>query len=210
MSSPPLIAPKQVPMRTPIENDQRVTCSSCRFAYPKVRGFCPLCGTAMPVDEAAYRPGKPLPARPERNLKMISALFVLLICASLATVRRYKVPTIPTRTVTGKSLVASRQNAVAPQIPAQLNSPANRDTTSSEPRAQTLVEVEVRDDPAELWKRVQNGSANAEVELARLYLDGKGVAQNCEQAHLLLLAALKKRSNAASNLLSGDYVRRCQ
>jgi TPR repeat protein len=140
---------------------------------------------------------------------MISALFVLLICASLAMVRRYKVPSIATRTVTGTSLVVSRQNAVALHA-TQQNSPANRDTTSSEPRAETVVEVVVRDDPAELWKRVQSGSANAEVELAKLYLDGRGVVQNCEQAHLLLLAASKKRSNAASNLLSGDYVRRCQ
>jgi hypothetical protein len=38
--------------------------------------------------------------------------------------------------------------------------------------------VDIRDDPAELWKRVQMGSANAEVELARLYLNGRGVTQN--------------------------------
>jgi hypothetical protein len=191
----------------PTQNEPTVICSSCRFPYPKVRGFCPLCGIATPSDEAAHRLRNPVPARPERNLKMIFALFVLLICASMAMVRRYKVPSIPTRTITRTSIAASSQNAV-PQVPTLQTSPASSDTTSSERHAETIVEI--RDDPAELWKRVQRGNANAEVELARLYLDGRGVAQNCEQAHLLLLAAWKKRSDAASNLLSGDYLRRCR
>jgi len=197
-------------MRVPVENDQRVTCSSCRFAYPKIRGFCPLCGTATPADEGVYHPRNSVSARPKRELKMIFAVLALMICASLAIVSRYKIPSIPTRTVTGASLAASRQNAVAPQIPAQLNSPANGATASTELRAQTVAEVDVRDDAAHLWKRVQRGSAGAEVELAKLYLEGRGVVQNCEQAHLLLLAALKKKKGAASNLLSGDYVRRCR
>jgi len=196
-------------MRVPVENDQRVTCSSCRFAYPKIRGFCPLCGTATPADEGAYHPRNSVVARPKRELKMIFAVLALMICASLAMVRRYKIPGIRTHTVTAASSAASQQNTAAPQIPAQLNSPANRDTTGSEPRAQGIAEVDVPNDPAHLWKRVQRGSASAEVELAKLYLEGRGVVQNCEQAHLLLLAALKKQNGAASDLLSGDYLRRC-
>jgi TPR repeat protein len=66
------------------------------------------------------------------------------------------------------------------------------------------------EDPAELWKRVQRGSTDAEIELARLYLDGTRVAQNCEQAHLLLLAAAKKHSGKAGDLLTGVYSQRCQ
>jgi hypothetical protein len=64
--------------------------------------------------------------------------------------------------------------------------------------------------PAELWKDVKGGSARAEVTLARLYLDGNVVPQSCEQTHMLLLAASKKGSKAADNLLTGAYVNRCQ
>jgi hypothetical protein len=189
------------------ENDLRVTCSSCGFPYPKVRGFCPHCGGTTQTDAAVSRRWNSVPARPQRELKMIAALVVLLICASLAMIRRYKVPGIPTRTVTSGSSIV--QNAVSSQSATQQES-ASRDSvpTETEPHAVTIVEVQ--ENPAELWRRVQSGSTAAEVELAKLYLDGKGVAQNCEQARLLLLAASKKQSGVASNLLSGDYFRRCQ
>jgi type II secretory pathway predicted ATPase ExeA len=64
-------------------------------------------------------------------------------------------------------------------------------------------------DPAELWKRVQVGNTGAEVQLAVLYLEGSVVGQSCEQAHLLLVAASKKGSKVASDLLSGKYAERC-
>jgi len=40
-----------------------------------------------------------------------------------------------------------------------------------------------------LWSAVASGNASAEVDLARLYLRGDGVPQNCEQAKVLLSAA---------------------
>jgi hypothetical protein len=64
-------------------------------------------------------------------------------------------------------------------------------------------------DPAELWKLVQEGSTSAEIQLAVLYLEGSVVEQSCEQAHLLLVAASRKGSKVASDLLSGKYVERC-
>jgi hypothetical protein len=64
-------------------------------------------------------------------------------------------------------------------------------------------------DPAELWKRVKEGSTSAEIRLAALYLEGSVVEQNCEQAHLLLVAASKKASKVASGLLNGEYAERC-
>jgi hypothetical protein len=64
-------------------------------------------------------------------------------------------------------------------------------------------------DPAELWKRVQEGSTTAEIQLAVLYLEGSVVEQSCEQAHLLLVAASRKGSKVASDLLSGKYAERC-
>jgi hypothetical protein len=190
----------------PVEIDLNVICTACRFLYPSVRGFCPLCGTIAPQDEGiAFSPESS--ARPKRELKMVFAVLALLICGSLAMARYYKILNIPNRAIPRRSSTEIQQAAVAPTVPTEQVSPVRSDTaTNSEARSETKVQ----DGPAELWKKVQSGSENAEVELAKLYLDGRGVAQNCEQAHLLLLAASKKRSNAASNLLSGDYVRRCE
>jgi type II secretory pathway predicted ATPase ExeA len=65
-------------------------------------------------------------------------------------------------------------------------------------------------DPAELWKRVAQGSVSAEISLATLYLDGSAtVEQNCEQAHQLLVVASRTGSKVASDLLNGKYLERC-
>ena len=66
------------------------------------------------------------------------------------------------------------------------------------------------DDPVELWKAVKRGSVSAEVALAKLYLEGEAVPQNCEQAHILLLAASMKGSKAADNFLKSSYAERCE
>jgi hypothetical protein len=65
------------------------------------------------------------------------------------------------------------------------------------------------EDPADLWSRVRKGDAEAEVALAKLYLGGVGVERSCEQAHLLLSAASRKRNKAADGLLTGDYAQQC-
>jgi hypothetical protein len=51
--------------------------------------------------------------------------------------------------------------------------------------------------PAQLWAAVQAGDSKATVELADLYIKGEGVAQNCQQARVLLLVASEKRNAAA-------------
>jgi general secretion pathway protein A len=66
------------------------------------------------------------------------------------------------------------------------------------------------DDPTELWNRVKAGSTSAEIKLAALYMEGSGVDRDCEQAHLLLLAASKKGSKVASGLLDGRYSEQCK
>ena len=66
------------------------------------------------------------------------------------------------------------------------------------------------DDPAELWNEVKRGSVSAEVALANLYLQGKSVPQNCEQAHMLLQTASTKGSKAAGTLLKSSYPERCE
>ncbi len=66
------------------------------------------------------------------------------------------------------------------------------------------------DYPVELWKAVKRGSVSAEVALANLYLEGKSVPQNCEQAHMLLQTASTKGSKAADILLKSSYPERCE
>ncbi|MGO9577765.1 MAG: AAA family ATPase [Terriglobales bacterium] len=64
-------------------------------------------------------------------------------------------------------------------------------------------------DPAKLWAQVKNQSSDAEVELARLYLEGTAVPQNCAQAQVLLLAASRRKNPRAVDLLN-DYDRQCR
>jgi hypothetical protein len=52
-----------------------------------------------------------------------------------------------------------------------------------------------------LWSAVGAGDSSAEVDLARLYLKGEGVARNCEQARILLRAAVKNGSRQARRQL---------
>jgi hypothetical protein len=66
------------------------------------------------------------------------------------------------------------------------------------------------DDPAELWNAVKRGSVPAEVALANLYLKGEAIPQNCEQAHMLLLAASIKGSKFADDFLKSSYAERCE
>jgi TPR repeat protein len=77
------------------------------------------------------------------------------------------------------------------------------------PHAKELSVVNSEIDPAELWKQVANESTSAEVALANLYLDGVVVPQNCPQAQVLLLAALKEGNKGAESL-SAAYEKRCQ
>jgi hypothetical protein len=75
--------------------------------------------------------------------------------------------------------------------------------------AQT-IDAAKEDDPVELWRAVKRGSVSAEVALANLYLEGEIMPQNCEQAHILLLAASMKGSKAADNSLKSSYAERCE
>ena len=79
-------------------------------------------------------------------------------------------------------------------------------STKTDPEAEQNAAL----DPAELWKRVAQGSVSAEISLATLYLDGSAtVEQNCEQAHQLLVVASRTGSKVASDLLNGKYLERC-
>ena len=62
----------------------------------------------------------------------------------------------------------------------------------------------------ELWKAVSNGNAEAEVILADLYATGDGVAQNCEQAQVLLRTATKSGNAQAKVKLDELNSNGCQ
>jgi type II secretory pathway predicted ATPase ExeA len=65
------------------------------------------------------------------------------------------------------------------------------------------------DDPAELWARVKASDSNAEVRLARMFLEGSGVDQSCAQAEILLRDAYRKGNAEASGLLNGHFSDDC-
>jgi type II secretory pathway predicted ATPase ExeA len=84
-------------------------------------------------------------------------------------------------------------------------SPPPREQSRRQPRpilAQTS-------EPDKLWAQVRKQNIDAEVELARMYLEGTAVPQNCAQAQVLLLAASQKGNAHASDLLS-NYKDRCR
>lgn len=61
-----------------------------------------------------------------------------------------------------------------------------------------------------LWSAVASGDSSAEVDLARLYLNGEGVPRNCEQAKVLLRAAAKAGSAEARQQLRKLPTRGCR
>jgi hypothetical protein len=61
-----------------------------------------------------------------------------------------------------------------------------------------------------LWTSVKRGYVPAEVTLADLYLRGDGVEKNCDQARILLVAASKKGSTEARQLLEQVAERGCE
>ncbi len=97
-----------------------------------------------------------------------------------------------------------------PAGPEIASTPAT-ETVAAKPSApRKSAQQDATHDPDELWKQVRRGSADAEVELAMMYLNGRQVSQNCEQAHLLLLAAAKKQNTKSTDLLSRVYSQRCR
>jgi type II secretory pathway predicted ATPase ExeA len=57
-------------------------------------------------------------------------------------------------------------------------------------------------DPAQLWAEVRAENSDAEVDLARLYLEGTAVTQNCAQAEVLLRAAARRGNSRVAHLLN--------
>jgi len=77
-------------------------------------------------------------------------------------------------------------------------------TATQKPPQHLPRNVERISDPAKLWAEVRADNSDAEVDLARLYLEGTAVPQNCAQAGVLLLAASRKGNSRVAELLN-DY-----
>lgn len=102
--------------------------------------------------------------------------------------------------------------AVRPQISRQTLPPggaaepqlaAGRELVAGKPRRPP-------EDVASLWIAVENGDTSAEIVLANHYASGDGVDKNCDQARVLLQAAAKHGSEAATKSLAQLAASGCQ
>jgi hypothetical protein len=185
-----------------------------------------MCGTARPADDACVLPASveksqsPRPTLlgkwrasmspiPRPRGRVLAALIVLTCGISLwiGTLQR----AIPSAAQPNskKPVVDSTPPPMAEVPESNQAQPVSHATIITEPVKASLRKTEMTQDPAELWKDVQRGSTEAEIQLAMMYIDGTRVRQNCEQAHLLLMAAAKKQNAKSSDLLSHIYAQRC-
>jgi hypothetical protein len=205
------------------QHDERVTCLSCRFSYPAVRGYCPMCGASAPEDAvlgprpvadkaAATQVGRQRASRRHLVRTPLSLAVAVLVAACGLFFLRARSGNAPDIIAPAPAIAATPPGPVPPKATVSETVAVRPQLVSQEPpvpAVPAVAPVSTTDDPAELWKRVGNGNTDAEVTLARFYLDGHRVTQNCEQAHLLLLAAAKKRNRAADQVLSNLYPQRC-
>lgn len=83
--------------------------------------------------------------------------------------------------------------------------PAARQAASNSRRKRRGVNGESATAQA-FWNAVGRGDVNAEVALAELYMNGDGVSRSCEQARVLLRAAVEKGNGDAARLL--EHIRK--
>ncbi|MGB8494689.1 MAG: PilZ domain-containing protein [Candidatus Acidiferrum sp.] len=131
---------------------------------------------------------------------------------SAATNRVMEVPPVlpaePTASTKARSAPALQPTSQQKRVPAPSNSSgtATDDGQQEYQRAEQILrnrssEEELAVGVRLLWVAVEKGNADAEVALAGLYRQGKGVARNCDQARVLLSAAARKGSAEAQKHL---------
>jgi len=142
---------------------------------------------------------------------VVSTLLLLVCTVSYFTLRsRMVVKTLAAVPSVGATLPhLNTQSASALMNSSEKPPTEDVDFRSAISRPKEISKIE-DDDPVELWSRVRQGNTGAEVVLAKMYLQGMAVARSCEQAHVLLLAASRKRNKAADSLLAGAYSQQCQ
>ena len=202
------------------QEDTRVACLSCRYTYASVRGFCPICGAPAPSYEVLQglhevkrleklKSDEPKGFPVARSV--IFAVAAILIAAAWLFFRVASHKEAPN----AKPLVSAAE--VSPPAQAAVSEPVQKTENvavvpaSQRSRIESAASQDVPpDDSIEaLWVRVRHGDVRAEISLATRYMNGAGVPQNCEQAHLLLSAAAKKKNSGAEQILAGDYRAHC-
>ncbi len=211
-----------------------ITCHSCEYRYSSGNAICPMCGTAAPVVEpvqthshipdefsgADYKSGPPSSdsqqSLPHPGLRRLVPILVVSMVLMVVSSVFYEVH---------KRNLAKESGSVAELTPTSgqpnvKNADQRHIARNPVRRVQHVIPAKLEpaqtadkakeDDPVELWKAVKRGNVSAEVALANLYLQGKSVSQNCEQAHMLLQTASMKGSKAADTLLKGSYAERCE
>jgi hypothetical protein len=211
-----------------------ITCPSCEYRYSSGNAICPMCGTAAPAVEPPqtlsrvpdefsgadnqFRPlssdGQKSPSHPAlRRLIPVVVVSIVFIMVSSVFYEVHK------RNLAKESGSAGELTSTS-ELPKAKNADQRRIVRDPVRRVQHATPAKLgtaktpdtakEDDPIELWKAVKRGNVSAEVALANLYLQGKSVPQNCEQAHMLLQTASMKGSEAADTLLNGSYAKRCE
>ena len=219
-------------MSNPV-SDEPITCASCEYRYPRSRAVCPMCGTAAPAVEP-IQPPSPVPNEfrtndktlqsslnsqprpPHPGLRRLIPIVVVSIVLMVVSSVLYEVHK---RNLAKESGSAAELTATSAQ-PKVKNADQRHIARNPVRRVQHVIPAKLgtaqtpdtakKDDPIELWKAVKRGNVSAEVALANLYLQGKSVPQNCEQAHMLLQTASTKGSKAADTLLKSSYAERCE
>jgi TPR repeat protein len=184
--------------------------STVRTAAPSVLGLhddapAPFEGLAE------YDRKRKVKSRFQRNI----ALAVLAAVVILAAFQWYSIRDSVVPYVQEEVRRARQQDVpivVPPTVPTNNTSPAPvKDSPvvpvapiASAPGAAELYQAAHASDPrlrvAWLWKAVRAGNSQASVELAKMYEDGEGVTQSCDQARILLTAAAAK-GNAQAKLV---------
>jgi len=196
--------------------------------------MCPMCGTAAPAVDT--QPPSPVPneftgadnqSRPSssdgqqspphpglrRLLPIVVVALIVLVVVSSVFYEVHK------RNLAKDSGSAAELTATSAQ-PKERNADQRHIARNPVRRVQNVTPAKMataqttntakEEDPVELWKAVKRGNVSAEVALANLFLQGKSVPQNCEQAHMLLQTASTKGSKAADTLLKSSYPERCE
>ena len=198
------VIPKNKFVGKPAPIDDRVTCAACRFTYARTREFCPMCGGTARAEDPIGTREEPASRTNLSVTALVGAIVVTLTCAVyLWTTRTQTAAQIPPVNATRSSVESALSST------GTLSLPVTPAVGTSSVAVRKPAQPDGTHDAIELWKRVRRGNADAEVELAMMYLDGREVSQNCEQAHLLLLAAAKKQPSKSSILLSRMYAQRC-
>ena len=178
---------------------------------PVGRGAKPLAGTHMQAISGHASQGPlPLLAENSGNTRPITGP-VLKSEAQFATEATSFQPPVAensdsTRRITGPAWKSEAQFATEARATQPKNTHVSSTTKSTVVRSRAGLAQPT--DPATLWEQVKEGRSDAEVELARIYLDGTGREQNCEQARVLLRDASRRGNTHAADLLA-DSVRLC-